>query len=362
MMRLCDEYKSRIIPGLWERVSSEGRQPDVFPYSFLNVLRMFVNYAEYYFRDFYDLYVEARDSIGAEETLAATLGSPTRMLRYCLVLVLGAYLDTTLSDTDKIAFLEELAQIAQRKVEARSQLDVETVARVLDTFANSDFHPDLRTKRLTSQLAILAREYVDYLFLGEHPLSFETFLPITANRYHLVVRRFGSLGYGGFTRDLHTLEVQELYQIDVPAFSFNLFSGSLRGMPPFRDKTAVAVYVNDDRVEGLTQLLAILDVLERSLDLVVRRYSALSMLERELEAARSYSLELVCLATRFGKEWNMSFEAREAILSSSRANRLLLERDKSDVGELYLGLCQDAIEWLLMSQAMNQNGEVPLPL
>ncbi len=344
MRELLEEYKNDFIPKLSERIHREGSSPDSFPYSFLNVLRMFINYASYYFRDFIDHYLHVKELQNSSEALYKSLGTPTRMLRYYLVLLLGAYLDEHYTKKEKFCILNDIALIVLYKKKYESILNNIT-ATLCNTFEADDFFCDNSTKQITSQIAILAREFVDFLFLGEHPVSYTTFMPVKVNGNFLIIRLFRSLNYNGFISQFEELEFRELYQIDNPNFNFTPFSGSLSGIPPFQSKVAVIVYRDHERIKDYGELFDTYTILETSINAVTKRYNQLSIQKRELEAAISYSLEIAALDKLLGSAWVISSDAQKAILNNTLASSLLHERKYSNYDELYLNLVQEAISF-----------------
>jgi len=130
-----------------------------------------VNYAPHFFREMYADLSELRDHNISTEEIAKCLGSQARIPRYYTQLLLpGAYLDTTISEEDKIAFLKTFTDMA-RTVYTSRQYDEPDYGLLYDKSSSSEKMKLALAGRLIPRL----EEACESIYFGDQNIGFPKF-------------------------------------------------------------------------------------------------------------------------------------------------------------------------------------------
>ncbi len=293
--QLALTYETTILPRIRKtELDSRGLGPQ-YPYSRYSVLGMFLAIASSYFRAFHEIAGRAAPNNDASQVA----GTPVRMRRYLLLVILGAYLDEDLDVDEKRKCLEWTLSLYDAVLSKHEEYDEpldEQYAVGPDFCGRSPF---LQAYIMLDSLSILLREYCDVLWLGEHPISFEVRGPRKAGAFYTLERIFTQVDPLG-TR----IRLVECYSFRPRGVRIDDFGGSITRKPPRSQRSGVAVYIDGRPVapdhvgEIIPQLIARAST---ALDDTVRQQpeNETALVE---SAARAYCYELARLASLVGKD------------------------------------------------------------
>ena len=326
------------VVGQVERSEVDGE----FPFDRLNDLRAYMNFAPYYFSDFAAAFKGSLQAVARSE-VASALGTSTRMRRYFLLLVIGAYLKSEGNvENDGIAVLRELIAVARNRVpqEARHLDLLQGALRPVRGGDLAAWQPSAAIK-LCGKL----RQFVDLVFLGEHPLGYQAFLPPQAAESLGLIRQFWRLDEGGFLS--HPQEVSVIYLLGTGSAHSRIdpFTGEADPLPSQRDVRSMYVIADGDFVgeEMGERLCAAVDDAMVMCSGTQARLGASALEVRKMQVFSSEAIALSCLARQ---DLSWSPEVTRAIESGRTSTMLKSELRARTYTETYFRLLRRSMEWV----------------
>lgn len=163
LVKIRESYLQRILDSELKGEKSEDNLE--FPSS--DMYESWVNYAQCYFTDLFDIYSELRNRKYSPEALSQYMGSKGRVARLCTnLLIPGAFLDQSVPLTKKINFLNEFA------------------ASAIDVFSKSGYQePDINflyengatkhsRKIAISNLIMILEEACELIYYGDQNIGY----------------------------------------------------------------------------------------------------------------------------------------------------------------------------------------------
>jgi hypothetical protein len=319
-----------------------------FPFSLLNDLRGYINYAPFYFQAFADLLLHENFDREDPQRIIAILGFPTRMQRYALTLfVLGAHLNEHFAQSQKLAAIDKLVNLIILNQTTFSKLTEKIANEAMGRHRNnidSSLDDDVKLKHV--QLCIALREYVDFLFLGEHLIGCEIAKPITLDGITVVTRHFFNLDISYQTKTISNARLIQIYdQTDAPdLYNFRGRLDNIRGY-----KSIKFCYHEVDNLanphESIDELISEIIKAMRGLR---TKYQMQSEAHLELDKMRIYSVELARLHQYLkGEPYSIPDDVQKVVLDKKISSQKMLEYGKSDYSHLFFCLLTEGLESLL---------------
>jgi len=287
-----------------------------FPFYLFNDVKVLMNLAPVYFEEFSSTYQEALHTVGPE-LLYKALGTPTRINRYLILLILGAYLHTS-SLLEKPYFLDDIASIMLQKA-SEFQVDNTTATAILSSLMPTDFLPK-SGKKSFAMLNALLKEYSDYIFLGEHPLSLHAFPPKIVSEYDLVILKYTQLdAHSGL--GISEIEIEELFEAGKFSFGFDLFRGNLCSIPSFGSIVAAKLLIDGQRISNPQSIIhdSLIPRLSEGLRKARQLFMGMSVRDLESKRAIDYCTELITIKRLIGDDGDISPRVRSVLKADSVA-------------------------------------------
>lgn len=129
-----------------------------------------VNYAPFFFRDIMDIYLKLIDRGFSEKQISPFIENKSRVVRYFpQILLPGAYLDQTTSQTAKMEFLEKFSETAEATIMDMGYEEPDyTLFYGMKPLSN---HENIAVIQLLSAL----EEACEHVYFGEQQLGFPSF-------------------------------------------------------------------------------------------------------------------------------------------------------------------------------------------
>lgn len=344
--RIFSEHKRGFLSRNSLRRNRDKEIEALFPFTVINDFRIFLNYAKFFFREYFNVCTSLIEEQLPSAKIYSSVGTPTRMKRYFVILVLGAYMCDDFTIDEKVEFLGKIAKLTESKCTTELRVN-RKVAEAMLSDLKKQRTLDIVEKRELSLLAVFLREYADYLFMGEHPLSCQFFEPTTISGSTMLVRKFDWLDYGQYIKRFSSVEIREMFPRKTQDMKFDLFRGNLDHIPPYWEKTAGAVFCDGHAIRAIQdESQRIMTELQQALFDVKKHYARLSEPEREVEFAYMYSKEIIGLNSLVNRRWKLPEDARRAILKDSIASNLKNESGLRLYSDAYFQTLKCAIDTL----------------
>jgi len=334
---------------LTNSVINEVRRTEIeqeFPFGLLNDLRGYINYSPKFFEAFAHVFLDRRVNDFSPDKLIETLGAPTRMRRYFLQLVIGAFLSKSFDEAKAISVLCQIASLLEQNWSKYQNAARTKALHLLNSLRGDSTLTSSQDKLQVSTLFATAREFLDFLFLGEHSIGYQPAPPQSIGREDVVIRELFNLRYGGYFGFCNSIAVIDVYQGESSNIQFDLFRGRITGIPPYQSKTLTGYTINGD----LKESHIVPEIVEALHDAIHKRrayYVQLSESELELEKMLLYSFELSNLYALLAKEYVFPEVAKNAILQNTLALKLKREYGYEYYTDLYFHLLKQSIDWAL---------------
>jgi len=329
------------IVGEVERTEIEGE----FPFDRLNDLRAYMNYAPHYFRAFLDVFEESSHQGVRRDLLARALGTSTRFRRYFVLLVMGAYLSETLSTEQRLRLLRELVTLAyerprQHTLPSGALEDIAEFARAKRAI--------LWKPRAAAAVGVKLRQFVDLLFLGEHPLAYQAFLTIESEGPRALVRHFWRLGEGTFLDGPQRVSMIYTLKPDKAPPRIDLYNGEAVPIPTQIEGFDVRVLV--DGVPAGDQMGAQLGLeVENAIAACSETQADSSASQLEVRKMELFSSEVTAIGLLTRRRCSLTREAVQAIQASEGADLLKSELQARTYTEAYFRLLRRSMEWVALA-------------
>jgi hypothetical protein len=344
VLRHAQEHLSSLTDGVVRDVERSEIERE-FPFDRLNDVRAYLNFAAHYVKSFVEGLGRCRSQGVTQESLAQALGTSTRFRRYFLLSTIGAYLGEGLPENSRLEFLLELTALAYGR-SPRSALPTSAPTARLDLPERSGdigWEPGA-----AATLCVKLRQFVDLVFLGEHPLGYQAFLTTMGRGKPALVRHFWRLDEGGFLVRPENVSVIYLLDKDKRLPRVNPFTGEAAPIPSREDALPAFVFV-----DGLPARADAGGRLRETVDTAIARCSETqtdcSAAELEVEKMKLFSTEVAAVSLLAGRKYVLPTEAREAITTSRRANALKAELRADTFAEAYFTILKRSIGWLIAS-------------
>lgn len=344
LVKVIQEYRNKFIqPQIIERIRHREVNND-FPFSVHNMMRAFINLSRDFFRGFWIVYNQSYQEQLGQTSFYNHFGTPTRMYRYALFLLIGAWLNVDLSWKDRISVLLWITDILLYKIDNEVELPHLKARKMYDNLIDGLNNNKIQSIEI-SHLAVYLKEYVDFLFLGEHPIGYVTFPPYPIGQHALVLREFSNLTYGNLIQDFATVRIIDIYDSSViQNLSYDLFRGNLDGIPSYRERVAGQIIVDGNVIVESDQVKDMLNIIETMLQKRTDYYDQCSEEDLEVEQALIYSRELFsfdCLPA------NIETDIKQSVYSNKTVNELKRQVHFETQTELYFAILEESINTIL---------------
>ncbi len=341
LTKILELYQKKFIqPNIIDGIRQRELNND-FPFSVHNMMRTFLNLAPYFFQGFYKYYEDHKlHNIGIK-LIHKKFGSVTRVYRYTLFLIIGAWLEKNISWRKKLDFLNYLARVLDYKMNHDLVLPHSELKylRKLISKNNNDKISNLEL----SSLAIHLKECVDFMFLGEHPIGYTTYPPSRLGKKIFVVRKFYNLDYQNLLTNLKTVTIAETYDAKLAAaISFDIFRGNLYGLPNYQQRIHGMVLVNNRPTTDALLIKKIINHINRALKKRAQYYQQRTSADLEVEQALIYATELRLM---FNGNLPAALEKdiKEAVYTNKIGAGLLKKNEVTTYTEAYFRTLSNAV-------------------
>lgn len=327
----------KIIDGIRQREIDND-----FPFSVHNMMRAFLNLAPYFFEGFYRYYKTHELNNLDVRLVHKKFGTATRVYRYTLFLIIGAWLENDISWDEKLGLLNYVARVLDYKMSNDVLLPREEFEK-LSKLVSEEKKEKINSIDISS-LAIYLKEYVDFIFLGEHPLGYTTYPPTRIGHNTLVVRKFYNLNYKNLIANLKNVTIANIYDNSVEQnMSFDLFRGNLYGVPSYKQGICGVVSINDKQTEDLKQIKKNIGDINKALKKRSTYYRQNSSNTLEVEQAFIYSTELTLMFD--GKlPTDIEENIKNVVYLNKIGDALLRKYKKNTYTDVYFCVLSDAID------------------
>lgn len=343
--QILSEHKATLTKEVIKKIREKELNQE-FPFNLLNDLRGYINYSPFYFEAFAEAFANPAIDKLEKDTLEQVLGNLTRMRRYLLQVLLGAYLTKRFTQEEKISVLNRLAKILAKKKAQFFQDSLSKTTTIIDMLGltNQDF--TIEDKELTTRLFIKVRECVDFLFLGEHSISYQPLPPEEVEKYKIVVRKFNNLAYRNYLSPYRKLIVVDAYVEKDSVFNLDVFRGRVSPIPSYKEKRMTG-FVLDGEKGSRSEALNLLQKVNSAVAEIQSYYQTLSIEELELEKMELYSFEISNLFDLLGREYNLSEESKQTILRNKKARKIKRDLEFDTYSDTYFYLLKQTLNWVL---------------
>jgi hypothetical protein len=317
-----------------------------FPFSLLNDLRGYINYAPWYFDCFARLLLSPDLGRCKLVDLLPYIGFPTRAQRYTLVLfLLGAALNEDFSEQHKHAAINKLTSLLSLN-EMRFQELLESIAQEAINRQQEVALPiATESKLLHNKLFVALRDYVDFLFLGEHSIGCEISPPTFIGDQAVLVRHFFNLRYEAYYTSSDQVTLIEIYDsVDAPYLY--AFRGRLEGIKSY--ESMKFCYQLDSHGAPDVSPSLVIEELTKAVRRLRGAYDINSEMQLELRKMQVCSIELARLYGFItGKVFTIPDEIERTILAEKISKEKMREYEASCYSDLFFMLLKEGLDHLL---------------
>lgn len=346
LKNVLTEHRKLIVNNVINQVRRTEFEKE-FPFNMLNDLRGYINYAPFYFASFAKVILNSNFNKIDSKKLTQAIGSPIRIKRYLLELVIGAFLNKEYSIHQKIYVLDKITSLMNQNL---SKFYYFSKNKAKSFFGLCNFNVTItnQDKLNTSRLFITAREFIDFLFLGEHAIGYQPHPPQQIGKYDIIIREFFNLKYGEYFKLFNQMEIVDFYKAREYVFNFDLFRGKLSGIPPYHKKI-LCKFIISRKLHELPSISQIIEALNQGINKRREYYSKLSETEIELEKMILCSWELQNLHVLLNKKYVFPEEAKRSILQNKIAQSQKQALNLNYYTDLYFHLLKEAIDYFINS-------------
>lgn len=288
LSQIIQEYRNTVTSEDFRIRIRDRELSRLFAFSIHNIYRVLLAIAPIYFEGFAKVIEVSKD----EENILSGMGLPGRVFRYFHVILLGACFPNRDDLALRMPLLNYLCELASRKIQQQLLLPEQLQTRFESTVGG-----DL-DNRFAIRLAVYMREFVDYIFLGQHDQGFISYPPQTTETGILVLRSFFKLP-GYLYRE--TLDIFTLYTTDVEVPRYDRFRGDVERLPP-PNRLIRTVVLSERESLNTSQVQELLSIIEREFIQEKQRISSLTMQNAEIELMMMFCTELFDLLEGIGED------------------------------------------------------------
>lgn len=294
LSQLLEEYSQTLLTEEFRLRIRARELANLFPFSIHNIYRVLMAIAMPFYKGFalLDKQLDLNDS-----QIQELLGPPCRVFRYFHVVLVGACRPNILALDQHIVTLQSLSGPIVSRLTAQLSIPETNLSD-----AEHYFDEPLADKQKVITLAVYLREYVDYLFLGQHDRGFISYPPVQTPRGVLVLRRFYALPttiIPWSAIDIYTCYDPQVYD----ELHYDRFRGDIERLPsPTHLRFATAIFPEESRLLTIPEIQKILDTIEQELIQVKIRWSNINYREVEQELSVMFSTELLHLLEYIGQD------------------------------------------------------------
>jgi hypothetical protein len=308
--QLLERYEETLLAGDFRERIRAREQAGHFPFSVQNIYRVLLALARPFHAAFATL-AETVDLTGA--AAQERLGRPARAFRSFHVVAVGAFEAGPLDMCDR-ALLERIASGFALRAAGSVAIPAERMHTIEDGLSAAGIEPVT-----AARASVYLREYVDYLFLGQHDHGYATYPPRIGAEGDLVVREFSRLPVAVVGSD--SLCVCTRYRAGAcRSSSYDPMRGDVERLPGPADLIGAAVLTGSgSSVVGQAQLEAMDPAIAEDLSRLRAEYEELSPVRAEQRVAEWFFEPALALLEDAGiasEPWR--WEVAEAVAAAHK--------------------------------------------
>jgi len=184
LQQLLQRYEQTLLTDAFRERIREREREGHFPFSVQNIYRVLLAVAP----TFYEMFATAAEAMDFDDSaVQARLGSPARAFRSFHVVVVGALRGDEVDRLD-LDLLERIGAGFAARASGSAAIPAGQLDACEPALAAGSVEPVA-----AARAAVFLREYVDFLFLGQHDHGYAVYEPLAGGDRDLVLRKFTRL-------------------------------------------------------------------------------------------------------------------------------------------------------------------------
>lgn len=297
LISILDLYSRTILTDYFHIRIREREIDKHFPFNIHNIYRFFISISDLFYEIYKNAYMSTNLNLFKYQNL---LGQPSRVFRYFHVIISGMHKCHGYNFTrEDILLLSKLSIPIIKRIQTKSSINISK--NELNKINNNI--SKYTDKKDVIKLAIYLREFVDFLFMGQHDQGFTSFPPIETDIGIVILRKYYNLSS---YLPWNAINIYTYYdKSNVTNLRYDYFRSDIEGLPPPQNLLFANVFLPfENRFINTVEIHKLINLIEKQIVMLKKHFDNLSYIDAEKSLGDMFCSELLNLISDLGKDKN----------------------------------------------------------